>query len=124
MTAAEARSPARPETADRHWFDVDFWPDRDPDGVAALPPVTVRPGTSLWITPGGCGLGSGDNLFPAHRTCRVFYLVRGLFEGWLKGSSQRHPQAVHTTGGVSSQAIHRAVHTMGWRPAPRAGKLS
>ena len=54
----------------------------------------------------------------------MFLLVRGFFEGLLKNSAQRHPQAVHTAGGVSSQAVHRAVHTMGWRPAPGAGKLS
>ena len=89
-----------------------------------LQSVTSRPAPDLWITRDRCGFGSGDNLFPAHRTCRTFHLVRGFFEGWPKGSSQRHPQAVHTTGGVSSQAIHRAVHTMGWRPAPGAGKLS
>jgi len=86
--------------------------------------VTSRPAPGLWITRDRCGFGSGDNLFPAHRRCRTFYLFRGFFEVWLKGSSQRRPQAVHTTGGVSSQAIHRAVHTMGWRPGRRAGKLS
>jgi hypothetical protein len=31
---------------------------------------------------------------------------------------------VHSPGGVSSQAIHSHVHTMGWRPASTAAKLS
>jgi hypothetical protein len=55
----DAEAPARPETAHRHWFDVNFWPDRDPDGVAALRPVTgaaeaqpVDNSQRLWIGPG------------------------------------------------------------------------
>ncbi len=54
----------------------------------------------------------------------MFCLLTGLSEGAPADFSQPRPQAVHTAGGVSSQAIHRAVHTMGWRPGPRARKLS